>query len=90
VTARDRLGVVLAPGLVELIEAVVDERVEACLADFAATSDAPKWLTLEQAGVRLGCSPDAVRMRAKRGRLTTRHVGRRVYVSRASVDGLDR
>ncbi len=46
------------------------------------------WLTLAEAGERLGVSPDAVRMRAKRGRLEVRHHGRRVYVSAASVDRL--
>jgi len=90
VTARDRLRVVLAPDLLELIEAMVDERVDARMTELAAATEAPEWLTLEQAGARLGCSPDAVRMRAKRGWLATRHVGRRVYVSRASVDGVDR
>lgn len=90
-TARERLGVVLAPGVLELIEAMVDERVEARVAELAvANAGGPEWLTLEQAGERLDCSVDAVRMRVKRGRLEARHQGRRVYVSRASVDGLDR
>lgn len=48
----------------------------------------PVWLTLDQAADRLACTRDAVRMRAKRGRLETKRHGRRVYVSRASVDGV--
>lgn len=48
----------------------------------------PAWLTYEQAAARLGCTPDAIRMRAKRGRLELRHHGRRAYVSRSSVDTL--
>jgi excisionase family DNA binding protein len=47
-----------------------------------------RWLTLEEAGQRLGCSPAAVRMRVTRGRLVVRRHGRRVYVSRESVDRL--
>ena len=43
---------------------------------------------VEQAAERLGCSRDAVRMRANRGRLETRNHGRRVYVSAASVASL--
>jgi hypothetical protein len=90
-TARDRLGFVLAPGILELIEALVDERVEARVTELAPANGGSEWLTLEQAAAHEGCSVDAVRMRAKRGRYgEPRHVGRRVYVSRAAVDGLDR
>jgi excisionase family DNA binding protein len=64
----------------------VDELVDRELA--ARDDGARPWLTLEQAAERLGCSRDAVRMRAKRGRYEVRHVGRRVYVSRDSVDGV--
>ena len=48
--------------------------------------DGSPWLTLDQEADRLACSVDAVRMRVKRGRLEARHHGRRVYVSRSSVD----
>jgi excisionase family DNA binding protein len=48
----------------------------------------PRWLTLDQAAARLGCSPDAVRMRVKRGRLEHRYQGRRLYVSADAVDRL--
>jgi excisionase family DNA binding protein len=47
-----------------------------------------KWLTLDEAGERLGISRDAVRMRVKRGRLESKTHGRRVYVSAAGVDNL--
>jgi hypothetical protein len=89
VTDRDRLAGIIGAELLDLIDAYLDERVEARVAELAptATNGAPEWLTLEQAGERLDCSVDAVRMRAKRGRLVSRHIGRRVYVSRASVDG---
>jgi DNA-binding Lrp family transcriptional regulator len=53
-----------------------------------AESRRPDWLTLAQAGRRLGCSPDAVRMRVKRGRLEGRRQGRRLYVSAESVERL--
>jgi DNA-directed RNA polymerase specialized sigma24 family protein len=83
VSPRNRLAAVLAPDLVAALEELVAERVAE---ELARREDAgPAWLTLEQAAERLGCSPDAVRMRAARGRLDTRHHGRRVYVSAVSV-----
>ena len=47
-----------------------------------------KWLTLAEAADRLGCTPDAMRMRARRGRLEYRRQGRRIYVRAESVDNL--
>jgi hypothetical protein len=83
---RDRLAAVLAPELVDAFEELVAERVAAELTRLEEERDnGPPWLTLEQAADRLGCSPDAVRMRASRGRLQTRRHGRRLYVSTASV-----
>jgi excisionase family DNA binding protein len=90
VSARDRLAVIISAELLDLVDAYVDERVALTVAEFtpAATNGVPEWLTLAAAAERLDCSVDAVRMRVKRGRLQARHQGRRVYVSRASVDGL--
>jgi excisionase family DNA binding protein len=81
---QDRLAAFLAPDLVDALEELVAERVAAELAA-RPDSSAPGWLTLEQAAERLGCSRDAVRMRAGRGRLEIRRHGRRVYVSARSV-----
>ena len=88
-TPRERLAALLAPDVLDALHELVAEQVAAELArrDSAGDSE-PRWLTLEQAAHRLGCSPAAVRMRASRGRLTTRRHGRRVYVSAASVDDL--
>jgi excisionase family DNA binding protein len=88
-SARERVAAVLGAELIAAIDELVDERVAAAVAKLApATNGEPEWLTLEQAGERLNCSPDAVRMRLRRGRLEARNHGRRVYVSRRSVDGL--
>jgi hypothetical protein len=83
VSPRDRLASALSPELVEALEELVAERVASELARLETSG--PEWLTLDAAADRLGCSRDAVRMRAARGRLDTRHHGRRVYVSAASV-----
>jgi excisionase family DNA binding protein len=86
---RERLSAVLAPDVLDALDALIAEQVAAELAlHAAAQGTGPRWLTLEQAAKRLGCSPAAVRMRANRGRLATRRHGRRVYVSAASVDEL--
>jgi excisionase family DNA binding protein len=47
-----------------------------------------RWLTVREAAERLGCSPDAVRMRINRGRPQAKRHGRTVYVSAESVDQL--
>jgi len=88
VPAHHGLAAILSVELVDAIETYIDERVTAALAELAPPNGSePEWLTLEQAGERLGCTADAIRMRANRGRLNSKHVGRRRYVSRASVDG---
>jgi excisionase family DNA binding protein len=88
-TARDRLAAALAPELLSALEQLVDERVDAAVTDaLADRGNGAVWLTLKQAASRLACSPDAVRMRVKRGRLEARRQGRRVYVSAASVERL--
>jgi excisionase family DNA binding protein len=74
---------VLQPLVAELVEQELDRRLDDYMRD-----SSPRWLTLEQAAERLGCSPDAVRMRARRGRLEHRYQGRRLYVSADAVDRL--
>ena len=81
----ERLARVLSPDLVDAIAELVDERVAQAL-KAASARHGPRWLTVEQAAERLSCSPDAVRMRVKRGRLEHRRQGRRIYVSGESVD----
>jgi excisionase family DNA binding protein len=88
-TPRERLEAVLAPEVVRALEQLVAETVRAELAEHAAAENGGrKWLTLGEAAERLGCSPDAVRMRVKRGRLEHRRQGSRVYVAATSVDEL--
>jgi excisionase family DNA binding protein len=73
----------LPPDVVEQIA----QRVAEILAD-RVQDERVEWLTLEQAAERLGCTAEAVRMRANRGRLERRSQGRRVYVRAADVDRL--
>ena len=68
------------------LEALVQARVEQVLAE--RVPPPRTWLTLAEAAERLGCTPDAVRMRIHRGRLDHRRHGRRLYVSAASVERL--
>ena len=78
-----RLEAIVANLAAAILDVIREE-----LAARPANPTEPRWLTLEQAGERLGCSPDAVRMRVKRGRLEARRHGRRIYVSATSVDDL--
>jgi excisionase family DNA binding protein len=84
------LDALLGPELVAAIEQLVDERVTRAIAEHYHSAPPPPWLTVPQAAALLSCSPDAVRMRIKRGRLAARRQGRRVYISRRSVVELDK
>lgn len=89
--ARARLGRIVGPELLALLDVYVREVAgEAARGELAnAAVGKPSWYTVAEAARRLGIGPAAVRMRARRGRLVTRRQGRRLYVSAASVDGLD-
>jgi hypothetical protein len=81
----------LAPDVVDAIEQLVANTVEDALAAERAVhaDDDPEVVTYAQAARILDCTPDAVRMRAKRGRLDKRYHGGRVYITRASLRRLD-
>lgn len=88
-TAAARLEQLVGPLIAGAIIAAVREELAAESAALSlASPSAARWLTLEAAAERLDCTPDAIRMRVKRGRLEARRHGRRVYVSAASVDTL--
>lgn len=76
----------MVEALRQLIVGIVREE----LRDFAQEHlrERKPWLTLSEAAERLGCSPDAVRMRARRGRLEHRYHGRRLYISTDAIDRL--
>ena len=84
------LGAMFSADVVAALESLVDRRVAEALGAVREEtgSGAARWLTLDQAAERLGCSADAVRMRVKRGRLEHRRQGRRLYVSTEGVDRL--
>jgi hypothetical protein len=84
---RKDLEAVLAPRAVDAIVRFVEETVRAEVSSRTTMTDR-RWLTLPEAAERLGCSPDAVRKRAKRGRLEHRHQGRTLYIAAASIDDL--
>lgn len=90
-TARTRLERIVSGDVLRLVDEYVREiALDVVRAEVArAALNRPAWYTLEEAARRLGISPDAARMRAKRGRLKTRRQGRRLYVSASSVDELE-
>ena len=79
----------LRDALRELVREELEVVREELREELRASAESPrKWLTLAEAAAELGCSKNAVRMRANRGRLETRKHGRSVYVSAASLDRL--
>ena len=83
-----QLDPVIADAVIDLLRPVVTELVDERFTQLQAMQSAKRWLTLPEAAERLGCSVDAVRMRARRGRLEYRRQGRRFYVSAAGIDEL--
>jgi hypothetical protein len=88
---RATLERLLAP---EVLQAL-DLYVRQVAAEIAEThrhevrfADGKPWLTAVEAGRLLDCSPHAVRMRCRRGRLEHRYQGRRLYVSARSIQEL--
>ena len=79
----------LAPEVIEALEALIDQRIAARIEVAQLGDGQPELLSYAQAARLLDCSPDAVRMRAKRGRLDVRYHGRRAYVTRESVNRLE-
>ncbi len=82
---RARLEALLSPELLSALDDYIGERVDERLAELPA-GDGREWFTLEEAAERLGCSYDAARKRARRGRLETRQHGRTVLVSARSLE----
>ena len=81
------LGAVLSPGVVQALEALIDERVERALAAHGDTvNGSSPWLTLRQAAERLHVSERTVARMTKRGRIRTSCIGRRVLVHTHDLD----
>jgi hypothetical protein len=78
----------LAPNVVAALDALIEQRAgdiaEQRIARMETAAGKP-WLTVREAAAALDCSEVAVRARHKRGRLTGRYHGRRLYISAASV-----
>jgi excisionase family DNA binding protein len=83
-----RVGEALLEALRPLVVELVEQELARRLDELGLCGGRLRWLTLEQAAARLGCSRDAVRMRVRRGRLEHRYQGRRLYVSADAVDRL--
>jgi excisionase family DNA binding protein len=82
VRATDLLG----PELLAAIEELVDERVEAALAEREAEHDPPPVLTLKEAAEYLRVSERLVQRLIAHGGLRVTRLGRRVLVRRADLD----
>jgi excisionase family DNA binding protein len=87
VTGRDRLLQSLAPELVDAIEQLVSDRVQAALVQ-VTSGDLKPWLSLEEAADYLRVSPRTLERRIEKGRLRSTSIGRRRLVHRDDLDEL--
>lgn len=81
------LDVVFTPGVVAALERLVDERVQAALAE--RDNKAKRWMTASEAGDYLGCSERAIYERIRKERIPPEAVkrsGRSVLVDRKALD----
>ena len=79
------LRTMFGPELVAALEQLVDERVQAALADNGGTASSP-WLTVSEAAEYLRTSERTVQRLVKRGRIRTSAVGRRRLLHRDDLD----
>jgi excisionase family DNA binding protein len=77
---------ILGPDLVDALEKLISQRVEAALESHGAVNDGSPWLTLRDCAERLHVSERTVSRLVKRGRIRTCAVGRRVLVHAADLD----
>jgi hypothetical protein len=66
----------------EHVREIVDER----LREERARQPRRHWLTLEEGAIEYGCTRNALRMRADRGTVESRKVGRLIYVRPPGAD----
>ena len=89
-TGRLELGAVeaLVEALRPLVAELVAEELERRLDELELRDPGPRWLTLEQAAGRLGCSPTPGECAHDAAGLGTAYQGRRMYVLAEAVDRL--
>jgi excisionase family DNA binding protein len=84
VTGRDRLLQSLAPELVDAIEQLVANRVQAALE--RSPGDRSPWLSLQEGAGYLGVSTRTLERRIKGGRVRSTTIGRRRLLHRDDLD----
>jgi hypothetical protein len=80
VNARDRLELLLSADLLDALDELIRDVVDDALREERARAERGEWVALAVGADRLGCSADALRMRAKRKTIESRRQGRRIYV----------
>lgn len=84
-SGRVDLAALFAPEVVAAIERLVDERVEAALAD-RENGARSAWLSISQAAAYLGVSERTVERMIKRGNVRSSTIGRRRLLCRDDLD----
>lgn len=82
-SARDRLGRIFGPDLLELLDGYIGERLSAAL---SCRDTERRWQTPEAAADRYGISASALRKRAARGTLPHSRMGRRLLIDTRALE----
>lgn len=78
----------MSDGAREEFLALVRAEVDAALRGVSTSDDNPPWLSVAEAGERLGISEGAVRAAIKRGTLPSHRIERRLILKLEDVDAL--
>jgi hypothetical protein len=76
----DLVELLLSPELVAALDERVRELAAQAVREELARQPQRRWLPLAEAAEHYGCTPEALRMRAKRGTVEHRRQGRLIYV----------
>lgn len=81
----NELAALFSPEVVAAIERLIDERVEAALAERGNGARSP-WLSISEAAVYLGVSERTVERMIQRGKVRSSTLGRRRLLRRDDLD----
>jgi excisionase family DNA binding protein len=86
VSPRDRLATLLAPGVLDVLDAFVAERVREELAAVGPAEHESPWLSLADGSAYLGISERQLQRAITRGKLPSTTIGRRRLLHRDDLD----
>jgi hypothetical protein len=83
---RELLERLLSPDVLDALDEYVREIVDEAIREERARQPRREWLPLAEAAIEYGCKVNALRMRADRGKVESKKIGRLVYVRAPGAD----